>query len=505
MKNCLVLIIFLFTATAGLSRNPGDRPEQATPPDTSQTHSFDRSVAAIHRVQLKPPTKYWHFEQLSLDRAKAEEQLQQWKDQGIDALEIFAPAEGGNSYGGLDAIDRYRLDPGIGTMDDFRWVVRRAHELGVRVIAFDNLGYSSIYGTQFLKACADIRAGRESRETKMFFWSTSAEAPPPPVKSNSYFFVRPVLPNYDASKTEFWQWDEGCQHYYWTRWPGKDKDGNTIHLPQFNWGDEAWPSEAEKVVRFWMDKDLDGMVIDAVNWYVGYTWAKGNRRITGPLAGYGRTFSQPEGGGAFHTDDPVGWVTEGHWTNIYDYGLGIWWEKGNNPLKASVERGDPRILEAGLRSYHDRVLAAGGSLYAPVPKMQRDDQQQLVEALLATSGDVVCYCGVADSIKAPAKGAAALLKMRSRHPALYLDSTRRQIPTQNDGKFYAILRSSADKSERILAVFNFQGTPEMVDVDLGAINARQFTDLSGDHPADTSTGRLSVPLPGYGYQLYSLR
>jgi hypothetical protein len=485
--------------------SPGAASGQASTQTGILAHHFDRSVAAIRRVHLKPTTKYWHFETLSLDHMKAEQQLRQWKEQGIDAIEIFAPSEGGNSYNGLDAIDRYRLDPSIGNMDDFRWMVRRAHELGVTVIAFDNLGYSSIYGTQFLKACADVRAGHESQETEMFFWSSSADAPPPAVRTNSYFFIRPSLPNYDASQREFWQWDERCQRFYWTRWPGKDKNGNTIHLPQYNWVDDAWPAEAEKVVRFWMNTGLDGMVIDAVNWYVGYTWEKGNRRITGPIASYGKTFSQPEGGGAFHSDDPVGWVTEGHWTNIYDYGLGIWWEKGNNPLKDSVEEGDPRIFETALRSYHDRVLAAGSSLYAPVPKMQSDGQQQFAEALLATSGDVVCYCGPADQIGGPAKGVVPLLKIRASHPALYLDSTRRQIPTQDDSKFYSVLRNSSDKSERLLAVFNFQATPQTVRVDLGAIDAHGFSNLSTGERVDTSTGWLSVSLPGYGHQLYTVR
>jgi hypothetical protein len=102
MKKWLVLLLPLLAVTSLLPMNPEDRSEQATsrPP---QAHHFDRSVAAILRVHLKPATKYWHFDHMSLDHAKAEEQLRQWKDQGIDAIEIFAPAEGGNSYGELDA------------------------------------------------------------------------------------------------------------------------------------------------------------------------------------------------------------------------------------------------------------------------------------------------------------------------------------------------------------------------------------------------------------------
>lgn len=500
----LTPFVLLISLACSLAQNTPDLAVQRVH-QSGQLHHFDRSVAAIRRVHLKPRTRFWRFDHLSLEHEKAEQQLREWKEQGIDAIEIFAPAEGGNSYDGLDAIDRYRLDPEVGSLDDFRWLVRRAHELGISVIAFDNLGYSSIYGKQFLKACDDVASGRVSAESKMFLWSTSADAPSPAVKSNSYFFVRPSLPNYQPSKNEFWQWDERCQRYYWTRWPGKDKDGSTIHLPQYNWMDDAWPAEAEKVVRFWMDTGLDGMVIDAVNWYVGFTWEKGNRRITDPIASYGRTFSQPEGGGAFHSDDPVGWVTEGHWSDVYDYGLGIWWENGNNPLKESVEKGDPRILETALRSYHDRVLGAGGSLYAPVPKMENPDQQQFVEALLATSGDIVCYCSSADQIKGPSKETVPLLRIRANHPALYLDSTRRRVPTQDDSKFYAILRSSADKSERMLVVFNFQTTPQRLEADLGAVDLRELVDISTDSPVDISRLSLTVSLPAYGYRLYSVR
>ena len=461
-------------------------------------------MAAIRRVSLKPRTKYWKFETLSLDHATAERQLNQWQGQGIDAIEIFAPARGGNSYDGLDAIHSYQLEADE-SLDDLRWVIRKAHDLGMPVIAFENLGYSSIYSHQFLKACDDIRASRNTRETRMFFWSKSGGAPAP-ASSNSYFFVRPSRPNHDASTTEFWQWDERCHSFYWTRWPGKDKDGNVIHLPQYNWADDAWPTEAERVVRFWMNVGFDGMVIDAVNWYVGYNWEKGNRSITQPIAGYGDTFSQPEGAGAFHTDDPVGWITEGHWTNLQDYGLGIWWEKDNHPLVESIEKGDPRIFETALRGYHDRVVAAGGTLYATVPQLHDEPRQTLAEALLATSGDLVCYCSFAGELTNPAPAISALLKMRRRHAALYQDSLRRQIPTQDDSRFYAILRSSHDRSERILVVFNFQSTQQTVKVDLGALDGHKFLDLSESAPVGHPGGSvLSESVPAYGFRLFLVR
>lgn len=461
------------------------------------------SAAAIHRVTLKPATNYWRFEHLSLDPAAATAQFAAWKNEGIDALEIFAPEEGGNSYDGLDAKDRFRLDPGLGSLQDFRRLVLQAHQNGFAVVTFQNLGYSSVDAPQFLKAEDDVRAGRDTPELNFYFWSKTKDAPQP-ATSNSYFLVRPKQPGYDPLKNEFWQWSDRAQQYYWTRWPGKDANGQTVRLPQYNWAGDAWPAEAERVVKFWMSTGLDGMILDAVNWYTGATWQKIDERITEPIASFGDKFIQPEGGGAFHTDDPVGWVTEGHFTNLYDYGLGIWWEKNNQALKQSVESGNPDLLENALRTYHDRVVAVGGTLYMPVPDMHDAQQQSLVEALLATSGDMLCYCDPRGGITQPATGIPALLKLKAHHAALYQNSRRRRIPTNDDAHFYATLRDAADQSERLLIVFNFHSQPAQILVDIGAVHGSKFTSVEDAAVAPIQDGLLQVDLPAYGNRIFAV-
>ncbi len=477
-------------------------PAKAAKP--SQGPPWYVTAAAIHRVTLKPTTRYWRFEHLSMNPATAKQQMLTWKNEGITALEIFAPEEGGNSYDGLDAKDRFRLDPGLGSIGDFRRLVHQAHSLGLSVVTFQNLGYSSIEAPQFLKAEEDVRAERNTPDRNFFFWSKTKDAPPP-ATSNSYFLIRPKQPGYDPEKNEFWQWSDRAQEYYWTRWPGKDANGQTIRLPQYNWAGTAWPAEARKVVKFWMSTGLDGMILDAVNWYPGATWQKINDSITGPISSYGRKFIQPEGGGAFHTDDPVGWITEGHFTNLYDYGLGIWWEKNNQALRKSVETGNPQLLENALREYHDPVLAAGGTLYMPVPNLHNEKQQQLAEALLATSGDMLCYCDPQGGITQPAPGIAHLLKIKAIHPALYQNSTRRQIPTNDAARYYATVRDSADHSERLLIVFNFQPEPAQVDVDLGAINGSRYQYLDSGKAAEVHGSGLQVELPAYGHRIFVVK
>jgi hypothetical protein len=190
---------------------------------------------------------------------------------------------------------------------------------------------------------------------------------------------------------------------------------------------------------------------------------------------------------------------------LNDYGVGIWWEKDNQALQTSVKTANPHLLENALRAYHDRVVAAGGTLYMPVPNLHDHEQQQLAEALLATSGDLLCYCNVQGEITHPEQGIPALLKLKAIHPALYQNSSRRQIPTNDDNRFYATLRDAADHSERLLILFNFQPQDARIDVDLGAINGSSYIGIGeGQAPAiDGST--MQIQLPPYGHRLFVVK
>jgi Maltogenic Amylase, C-terminal domain len=95
-----------------------------------------------------------------------------------------------------------------------------------------------------------------------------------------------------------------------------------------------------------------------------------------------------------------------------------------------------------------------------------------------------------------------LPKEKSQHPALYQNSQRRRVPTNDDSKFYAFVRTSAGRSEQILVVFNFQPEPGTVEVDAGAINAAGFSELTTGEPAAATDGKLNVQLPARGYKLF---
>ena len=291
---------------------------------------------------------------------------------------------------------------------------------------------------------------------------------------------------------------ERAKKFYWTKWGGTDLAGNKVRLPQYNWASLEFQEEAERIVRFWMDTGQDGMVIDAVNWYIDYTWEIGKQRLTHVISGYGNTYLQPEGAGGFR-EDPVAWVTEGGWNSVQDYGLGIWWEKGSNVIVNAINNGDPRPIEQALRNYHDRVVAAGGVLYFQPPRFEQKEQEQFGFIVLACLGDLIQINYNPDQQLDPES--TWFLKTKASHRALQQLSVRRRVPTKADDKHYAFLRTAADGSERILVVLNFQPTDQNVEVDLSGVATEGLVELRTGKRHERETF-FKVDLPAFGSRLF---
>ena len=450
------------------------------------------TAPAMLRVTLKEGT---HFKQLNLDSLVLNAQLDTIIKQGFTAIEIFATPYGGKSFGGLDAIDRYKIDPAAGTMDDFRRLVRQAHRKKLAVIAFDNLGYSSIDAPLFLKACDDISKGIKSKETKWFIWADSITAKPPMIPDTYYLG--------GSKKWEKWVYSPIAKKYYWSKWQGFDKDGKPCSLPQYDWSPE-WQQEVKNLVHYWMNTGIDGMVVDAVNWYINYTWQMGKECITDIISSYVNTFVQPEGAGGFH-EDPVPWITDGGWNCVQDYGLGIWWEKENNILVNAIDKNNPTGLEEALQNYHDRVVAEGGVLYmgADITKKEPQKYYQYVAFCIAT-GHLFCKSSSAQEDYTVDKALANILKIKKEHLAFEQLGRRQKLNTNDDSKYYSFIQKSAGNTERMLCVFNFQDTEEMITTDLSGINAFSLDDIELGKTIKFTKAFLSK-LPAYGYRFYKIQ
>ena len=435
------------------------------------------------------------------DEAKLSSVLDDMRAQGIYAIEIFAPSEGGIAYGGLATKNHFRIDPELGTMDDFRRLVQLCHSKGLPIIVFKNIGYFDYDAPDWIEACKDKKANKDSEKVRWFCWADSADAPLP-APDNHHFFNKN-----EAEKRETWGWQysdlAGC--YYWARWQSILEDGSYIGLPQNNWTSEEWPKVTKEIVRFWMDTGIDGMVIDAPYCYPGLTWEKNNRYITDVVVSYGNVFCQPEASGAYNRD-PIAWITEGGYNCVQDYGLGFRRFKSSNVIANAINSGDPRTIERALRDYHDRVVAAGGVLYyAPESHARFDEaeKQRLSVATIACVGDMISLrYGLENDLQTNPE-IRWIIEKKAEHPALHQLSTRRKLPTSADNKHYAFLRTAADGSERMMVVLNFQATPQTVEVELSGVATAGLVELKTGESYERKT-IFNVKLPAYGYRFYQV-
>jgi len=449
-----------------------------------------RTIAGIKIVTLKRGRSYGH--EISLQPDELSDQLDRIVAQGFQAIEIFAPAEGRYAYSGLNTTDHYRIDPELGTMDDFRRLVRAAHGKGLAVVVFHNIGYFSVEAPDWIAACTDPG----SEQAKWFSWADAPDAPAPGAENSQFFVDHPPLgdpPVHEA--TWGWQYSELASRYYWARWKARGEDGREVGLPQTDWTSEAWAQEAEHIVRFWMGMGIDGMLIDAPLFYTGLTWERNRRYITDVIASFGNVYVQPEGG-----RDPA-WITEGGYNSIQDYGLRLWggtWQE--NSIMHALETGDPRPIEEALRNYHDQMEAAGAVLYQNVRRIGDAAKRHLERATLAAVGDILAYSREAGS---PDAEEAWILRTRRLHPALHPLGHRRKLPTGADDKHYAFVRTAPDGSERVLVVLNFQSGSQTVEVDTSGLLASGFVELRHGEFI-TYQNPLCVELDAYGYRFYQV-
>ena len=139
---------------------------------------------------------------------------------------------------GYDVSDYTDVDPLFGTLADFDALVDRAHELGIRVVADIIPNHTSDRHQWFQES----RSSRDNPFRDHYLWRDPAPGGGPP---NNW------LGHFGGSA---WTLDEATGQYY-------------CHLflpeqPDLNWRNPAVREEFEKILRFWLDRGIDGFRID---------------------------------------------------------------------------------------------------------------------------------------------------------------------------------------------------------------------------------------------------
>jgi len=144
---------------------------------------------------------------------------------------------------GYDVSDYCAIDPMFGSLADFDALVKRAHELGLRVMIDQVLSHSSDQHEWFVES----RVSRDNPKADWYVWADAKEDGTPPNNWQSVF------------GSSAWQWDTRRCQYYLHNFLTTQPDLN-FHNPQVQ---EALLA----TVKFWLDRGVDGYRLDTSNFY----------------------------------------------------------------------------------------------------------------------------------------------------------------------------------------------------------------------------------------------
>jgi alpha-glucosidase len=144
---------------------------------------------------------------------------------------------------GYDVSDFRDVDPIFGTLDDFRAVVKRAHELNLKVLIDLVVSHTSDQHSWF-------KESRQSRKNPKADWYVWADAKPDGTPPNNWLsvFGGPA-----------WEWEPRREQYYLHNFLRQQPDLD-YHNPEVQ-------DEILDIARFWLDTGVDGFRLDTVNFY----------------------------------------------------------------------------------------------------------------------------------------------------------------------------------------------------------------------------------------------
>ncbi|XP_047118890.1 maltase 2-like [Schistocerca piceifrons] len=147
---------------------------------------------------------------------------------------------------GYDISNYFEIDPVFGTMDDFNEFRDKAHSLGLQVMMDYVVSYTSDQIEWFQKSLR-----REDGYDEWYVWAVGERNESAP---HGYNVPSNWLSLFRGSA---WEWSEERQHFYLHSF--------TINQPDLNYRDDGVVLQMKDVLRFWLDKKVDGFRVDAVS------------------------------------------------------------------------------------------------------------------------------------------------------------------------------------------------------------------------------------------------
>ena len=162
------------------------------------------------------------------------------KDLGIDIIWLCPIYQSPNDDNGYDISDYYQIMAEFGTMADFDRLLAEAHRRGLRIILDLVINHTSDEHPWFQES----RATLNNPKRDWYIWRSGQNGRPP---NNWRSFFTPSA----------WEYDPRTSQYYLHLFSRKQ--------PDLNWLNPEVKTEVFKMIRWWLDKGIDGFRMDVIN------------------------------------------------------------------------------------------------------------------------------------------------------------------------------------------------------------------------------------------------
>jgi oligo-1,6-glucosidase len=162
------------------------------------------------------------------------------KSLGIDMVWLNPIYASPNKDNGYDISDYYQIMQEFGTMADFDTLLKGFHDRNIKVFMDLVVNHCSDQHEWFKSA----RSSRSSPYYNYFHW-WSAERGKPPYRFSIF-----------DEKADAWEYNKATNSYYLHYFADAQ--------PDLNWENPKVRQEVYKIMRYWLDKGVDGFRLDAI-------------------------------------------------------------------------------------------------------------------------------------------------------------------------------------------------------------------------------------------------
>ena len=165
---------------------------------------------------------------------------------GIQVLWLSPIYDSPNDDNGYDISDYRAIMTEFGTMEDFDELLETAHEHGIKLMMDLVVNHSSDEHEWFKQA----RSSKDNPYRDYYIWRD-----PKGFDEDG----KPIPPNNWIScfSPSVWEWDEATGQFYLHYF--------SVKQPDLNWENPKVREEVYDIMRFWLDKGVDGFRMDVIN------------------------------------------------------------------------------------------------------------------------------------------------------------------------------------------------------------------------------------------------